>query len=272
MDNDFSIDLAEIAATVHTAEVVAIRFVSTAQRLLLDFRSSELDGPMVRVVEPVTSVEERYRSLRRLRPRFPAPEKIVAIWWPRFVTSLESTGIWDEILERVRDGGNDEAVERAREALRSLLELEHEQQHDAITGKGFRTSGPPQERRGSTLERARFRRLVREAVATLPPDLLQRVQNVDIVVQRPPNPRDRKVAGLGPGGTLLGLYHGIPLTRRGEYYNLVLPDKISVYQEPIESICYTDDDIREQVRKTVIHELGHDFGIDDDRLDELGLG
>ncbi len=139
MDNDFSIDLADIAATVHTAEVVAIRFVSTSQRLLLDFRSSELDGPMVRVVEPVNSVEERYRSLRRLRPRFAAPEKIVAIWWPRFVSSLESTGIWDEILERVRDCGHDEAVERAREALHSLLDLEQEQQRDAITGKGFRT-------------------------------------------------------------------------------------------------------------------------------------
>jgi hypothetical protein len=139
MDNDFSIDLADIAATVHTAEVVAIRFVSTSQRLLLDFRSSELDGPMVRVVEPVNTVEERYRSLRRLRPRFPAPEKIVAIWWPRFVSSLESTGIWDEILERVRDAGHPEAIERAHEALASLIELEQEQQRDAITGKGFRT-------------------------------------------------------------------------------------------------------------------------------------
>ncbi|MEX0781703.1 MAG: hypothetical protein WD557_03565 [Dehalococcoidia bacterium] len=139
MDNDFSIDLADIAATVHTAEVIAIRFVSAGQRLLLDFRSTELDGPMVRVVEPVNSVEERYRSLRRLRPRFPAPEKIVAIWWPRFVTSLESTGIWDEIIERVRDSGHSEAIERAGEALRALLDLEREQQHDAITGHGFRT-------------------------------------------------------------------------------------------------------------------------------------
>ncbi len=139
MDNDFSIDLADIAATVHTAEVVAIRFVSTSQRLLLDFRSSELDGPMVRVVEPVTTVEERYRSLRRLRPRFAAPEKIVAIWWPRFVASLETTGIWDEILERVRDAGHPESIERAHEALRSLLDLEREQQRDAIMGKGFRT-------------------------------------------------------------------------------------------------------------------------------------
>ena len=139
MDNDFSIDLADIAATIHTSEVIAIRFVSVGQRLLLDFRTSELDGPMVRVVEPVNSVEERYQSLRRLRPRFPAPEKIVAIWWPRFATSLELTGIWPEILERVRESGHEEALARAHEALQNLLELEREQQRDAISGKGFRT-------------------------------------------------------------------------------------------------------------------------------------
>ena len=90
---------------------------------------------------------------------------------------------------------------------------------------------------------------------------------------RPPIPaRDRKAAGVGPGRTLLGLYHGIPLTQRGEYYNLVPPDKISIYQEPIEEFCRDDDEVREQVRKTVLHELGHYFGIDDDRLHELGMG
>jgi predicted Zn-dependent protease with MMP-like domain len=113
---------------------------------------------------------------------------------------------------------------------------------------------------------------VREAVSTLPHDLLQRVQNVEIVIERRPTARDRRAAGVGPGGTLLGLYHGIPLTHRGEYYNLVLPDKISIYQDPIESICRGDDEIKEQVRQTVLHELAHYFGIDDNRLHELGLG
>ena len=113
---------------------------------------------------------------------------------------------------------------------------------------------------------------MREAVATLPRDLLARVHNVDIVVERRPSARDRKVAGLGPAETLLGLYHGVPLTHRGEYYNLVLPDRIAIYQEPIEAICADDDQVREQVRRTVLHELGHYFGIDDDRLEELGMG
>ena len=133
-------------------------------------------------------------------------------------------------------------------------------------------SGVRRLRAGSPLERSEFRRLVREAVALIPQELLQRVHNVDIVIERRPTAMDRRVAKLGPGRLLLGLYHGIPLTRRGENYNLVAPDKISIYQEPIESICETDDDIREQVRKTVLHELGHYFGIDDDRLHELGMG
>lgn len=121
------------------------------------------------------------------------------------------------------------------------------------------------------MERAHFRRLVREAVATLPEALLRRVENVAIVIETRPTARDRKLAGLGPGRTLLGLYHGIPLTRRGEHYNLVPPDKISIYQEPIEMLCESDDEIRDQVRKTVLHELAHYFGIDDRRLGELGL-
>ena len=122
------------------------------------------------------------------------------------------------------------------------------------------------------MERAHFRQLVREAGAELPPALLERVHNVAIVIERRPTARDRKAAGVGPGRTLLGLYHGIPLTQRGEYYNLVPPDKISIYQEPIEEFCRDDDEVREQVRKTVLHELGHYFGIDDDRLHELGMG
>lgn len=122
------------------------------------------------------------------------------------------------------------------------------------------------------MEREHFRELVREALESLPRELMARVQNVEIVIEWRPTAQDRREAGLGPRGTLLGLYHGIPLTDRGENYNLVLPDKISIYQGPIESICRTDDEVREQVRTTVLHEIGHYFGIDDERLHELGMG
>ncbi len=122
------------------------------------------------------------------------------------------------------------------------------------------------------MERDHFRELVREALAMLPRELMARVQNVEIVIEWRPTAQDRRAAGLGPGSTLLGLYHGIPLPDRSEGYNLVLPDKISIYQGPIESFCTTDDEVREQVRTTVLHEIGHYFGIDDDRLHELGMG
>lgn len=124
------------------------------------------------------------------------------------------------------------------------------------------------------MERTRFRQLVREAVALLPAELRRHVRNVDIVIERRPSRSDLRTAGVPRGHTLLGLYHGVPLTERGhENYNLVLPDKISIYQEPIEEMCGADDDdVREQVRITVLHELAHYFGIDDDRLHELGMG
>lgn len=107
----------------------------------------------------------------------------------------------------------------------------------------------------------------------LPPELRREVRNLDLVIEDRPTREDLRVAGVEPGHTLLGLYHGIPLPDRGQYYNLVLPDKISIYQKPIEALCGEDDDeIREQVRITVLHEIAHYFGIDDDRLHELGMG
>ncbi|MGE5595611.1 MAG: hypothetical protein ACM3S1_06190 [Hyphomicrobiales bacterium] len=139
MDNDFSIDLTDIARSLRTADVLTLRFVAVGHRLLIDFRTTDIDGPMVRVVEPVKSIEERYRSLRRFRPRFPAPEKIVSVWWPRFTPSLRTTGIWDEVMKRVTETGHVDAVRKAEEALDELIALEAAQQRHAITGTGFRT-------------------------------------------------------------------------------------------------------------------------------------
>ena len=98
------------------------------------------------------------------------------------------------------------------------------------------------------------------------------MDNVDVIIEARPTLADMRAAGISPRHLLLGLYHGIPLTRRGESYNLVPPDKISIYQDSIEQLCSNDDEIREQVRKTVLHELGHYFGISDERLHELGMG
>jgi predicted Zn-dependent protease with MMP-like domain len=108
---------------------------------------------------------------------------------------------------------------------------------------------------------------VAEALDSVPRDLGRMMENVEVVVEDEPSPE--LLSGLGKGRTLLGLYHGVPLTNRARYDG-VLPDKISIYRGPIERLARTPDAIREQVRRTVIHEIAHHFGIGDDRLHQLG--
>ncbi|MFN2389505.1 MAG: metallopeptidase family protein [Actinomycetota bacterium] len=113
-----------------------------------------------------------------------------------------------------------------------------------------------------------FEDLVAEALDSLPEEIAAAMQNVEVVVEDDP-PREMLVT-LEPGTSLLGLYHGVPLTERGVSYDGMLPDKISIYRRPILRSARTAEKIKEQVRRTVIHEIAHHFGIDDDRLDELG--
>ena len=113
-----------------------------------------------------------------------------------------------------------------------------------------------------------FEDLVAEALDGLPQDLARQMQNVQVVVEdEPPLEQLRR---LPPGSMLLGLYHGIPLTKRGIHYDGALPDKISIYRGPITRLARTPARIKKQVRRTVIHEIAHHFGISDERLHELG--
>lgn len=119
------------------------------------------------------------------------------------------------------------------------------------------------------LDREVFEELVATALEELPPELAARISNVDIVVQDLPGP-EAHAARVGPGSILLGLYQGIPLTRRGWDYGGVLPDRISIYQDNIERVAGSPEAIPALVRRTVIHEVAHHFGISDERLHELG--
>ncbi len=117
-----------------------------------------------------------------------------------------------------------------------------------------------------------FADLVSEAVDSLPGEFLERLENVQVDVEEWPTREDLEAAGLSSQDrrSLLGLYHGVPLPDRGVYY-VAFPDRITIYQKPIEAVCGEDENrIREQVQHTVIHEIAHYYGIDDDRLDELG--
>jgi predicted Zn-dependent protease with MMP-like domain len=94
------------------------------------------------------------------------------------------------------------------------------------------------------------------------------MENVEVVIE--PEPQADQLSRLPRGSTLLGLYHGIPLTKRGNYGGAVLPDRITIFEGPITRMAGTPERIREQVRRTVIHEVAHHFGIDDARLHDLG--
>jgi predicted Zn-dependent protease with MMP-like domain len=122
------------------------------------------------------------------------------------------------------------------------------------------------------IPRARFERLVRRALDGLPPEFRARLENVDVIVERRPRRAHLRAAGVPPGETLLGLYVGTPLTERhGDTYHLALPDRIYIFQEPIERMCGSARDVVREVRRTVVHELAHHFGITDERLAQLGL-
>jgi len=106
---------------------------------------------------------------------------------------------------------------------------------------------------------ARFEEMVEAALDSLPERLGRLMSNVAVTVQDEPGP---------PG--LLGLYEGIPLTSRTTGYAGVLPDRITIYRLAICAVCETKDEVIDQVRRTVVHEVGHHFGISDARLAELG--
>jgi len=119
------------------------------------------------------------------------------------------------------------------------------------------------------MRRSAFRRLVSEALEDLPAEFMERMNNVEVVVEASPTAEQDALAGGAPEeGVLMGLYEGTPLTERTADF-ASLPDKITLFQDNIEAVCETDEEIREEVRKTVLHEIAHHFGMDDERLHEL---
>jgi predicted Zn-dependent protease with MMP-like domain len=119
------------------------------------------------------------------------------------------------------------------------------------------------------MEREKFERLVAQAVASLPQEFLTKLENIDVVVQARPTRAQLEQAKLKHGETLLGLYQGVPLTKRGRHYGMVPPDKITIFQEPIEAKCRNDAEVKAEIRRVVRHEIAHHFGIGDARLRQL---
>ena len=120
------------------------------------------------------------------------------------------------------------------------------------------------------MERHRFEQLVAEALDALPDVFLDKLDNVEVVVEDWPSRDVVLRAGVRSATDLLGFYHGVPQTKRTHNYGLVLPDRISIYQRPIEMHSRTTEDTRRIIHRTLRHEIAHHFGIDDERLRELG--
>lgn len=124
---------------------------------------------------------------------------------------------------------------------------------------------------GVRLTRGAFRRLVREVVDTLPERVLALLENVDVVVQPWPEPRHLEAMGLESPYDLLGYYEGVPRTQRTTAYTMALPDRIYLFQRPLEAVSGSLEDLRAQVRKTLLHEIAHHLGWPEEEMERLDL-
>jgi predicted Zn-dependent protease with MMP-like domain len=114
--------------------------------------------------------------------------------------------------------------------------------------------------------REKFEALVARTIDNLPPEFQCKLENVDVVVEDWPTRRQLRQAKHKHPTQLLGLYQGVPQTRRGRGYGLVLPDKISIFQKPIEAQCRFGDEIEAKIEEVVCHEIAHHFGLDEKTL------
>jgi predicted Zn-dependent protease with MMP-like domain len=122
------------------------------------------------------------------------------------------------------------------------------------------------------MDRERFEELVARAISDLPEEFRAKLENIDVVVEDSPTRHQLAKLRLRRGETLLGLYEGVPRTRRGSHYGLVPPDKITIFQKTIEAKCRSDDEITAEIQKVVRHEIAHHFGIGDARLQQIEEG
>ncbi|PJA64794.1 MAG: hypothetical protein CO159_01245 [Candidatus Portnoybacteria bacterium CG_4_9_14_3_um_filter_40_10] len=115
------------------------------------------------------------------------------------------------------------------------------------------------------MDREKFEELVKQGIEAIPKRFLEKLDNLDIVIENEPSEEQRKKLKLGEGSKLFGLYEGIPQTKRG-FYSGVLPDKITIFQKPIEEVALNEEHIKEIVKNTVWHEIAHHFGMNEERV------
>jgi hypothetical protein len=142
VDDDLGVDLSEVLSVINTAEVFVVMFVIFERRLLVDTRHNDNEPPLIRVVDRVRSSDERFRELMRLRPRFSAPERIIAFQWPRSVRTLVESGVWQAVSDRLTSLGVTDST-----LLAVLHELQWEERSEEI--KAVRGEEPYRTLKGS---------------------------------------------------------------------------------------------------------------------------
>lgn len=143
MEDDLGVELSDVLSVVNTADVFVVMFAMFERRLLVDARTGA-EGPLVRVVDRVRNSDERFRDLQRMRPKFPAPDRIVAFPWPRSIRTFVESGVWDAVQQRLLSLGAAEAT-----CVAVLAELRQEERKEEL--RAVRGEEPYQTLRGNTL-------------------------------------------------------------------------------------------------------------------------
>jgi len=134
MSDDFGVDLDEVYRVIDGAEVLVVRFHIIQKRLLIDFRTKAGVAPLVALVAKAESIEDRFRSIKKMRPDMPIPEHLMSFNWPRSMPVLAGSSVWQHIIDRLQSLGGHESVEQAGKAMEQLLLEERLEVFGAITG------------------------------------------------------------------------------------------------------------------------------------------
>jgi hypothetical protein len=127
MSDEYGVDLEEVFKVIDGADVLVVRFDIVQKRLLVDFRTKPGVGPAIAMVAPAESVEDRFRSIKKMRPEFPFPERVMSFQWPRSMRVLLGSGVWERIVDRMAVLGGDEAGDACRQTME---QLEGEERHE----------------------------------------------------------------------------------------------------------------------------------------------
>lgn len=134
MADDFGVDLDEVFRVIETADVLIVRFQIVQKRLLVDFRTRPGSGPILALVQSAESVEDRFRSIKRMRPEFPFPERVMSFHWPRSTPVMLSSGVWQRIVDRMAVLGGHEAIEACGATMQDIEREERGEITSAIRG------------------------------------------------------------------------------------------------------------------------------------------